>query len=451
MFQLREANQSLHLLTLTVVFLALFFRLIWFVDRYAVNVIFWDQWDFLTQLFKGQTTLWQLFSWQHGPPRQGLGGLIQAVVYPLTDWNVRVEAFIAAGFVAVSCVLAMLIKRKLFGLLHWSDIAIPLAFFTLLQFEAFIGTSNLAHGPVPLFLITLSAWVLTLNNQALRAMSLVVLVFLSTYTGFALFAAIPVIIILFIFSWRSKTVKNKWFNIGALILSMASFGSFFFHYQHAPATDCFQFPLEHPLEYVWFSVFQFGSAWGAFIPLNFPFLLQLFKLYAVGLFLILLASIAFSSFLIIKNQEVKSLVIFYLGSFTLLFIVFTSVGRLCLGLEAAFSSRYVSYAIPGILAMYFMILLFGKLVKTRKWLHITILYGVLFLLIIKEANVFFSNGINWYSEGKRNWVNCYLENHCIGGCDKLANFKIYPDSNAIVNKLDYLERNKLSFFKESSK
>ena len=68
-----------------------------------------------------------------------------------------------------------------------------------------------------------------------------------------------------------------------------------------------------------------------------------------------------------------------------------------------------------------------------------------------DLNVFFSNGINWYSEGKRNWVNCYLENHCIGGCDKLANFKIYPDSNAIVNKLDYLERNKLSFFKESSK
>jgi hypothetical protein len=36
------------------VFLVATARLAWFVDRYAANLIFWDQWDFLNGLFVGE-------------------------------------------------------------------------------------------------------------------------------------------------------------------------------------------------------------------------------------------------------------------------------------------------------------------------------------------------------------------------------------------------------------
>lgn len=446
-----NGSKPAHLIILAGVFVVMFFRLIWFVDRYSVNVIFWDQWDFLTPLFNQNTTFWQLFSLQHGPHRQGLGELVLAFLYPLTSWNVRVESFIAAGLVGVSGILAIMLKKRLFGSLHWSDSAIPLAFFTLLQYETFIGTSNLAHGPIPLFLITLTAYVLTMNNQITRAAGLVVLVFFSTYTGFAIFSAIPVIFLLFVFSVKSKTIWLRLFNIVALLLAIAAFGSFFLNYHLAAAVDCYHFPHEKPLDYVWFSFLQFGSALGANFLHHFPILNRAIMLYSFISFLLLIAMFVISTLLIIISQDEKPNVIFYLASFTLLFIGFTSIGRVCLGLEAAFASRYITHALPGILALYFGILAGIKYFKTRKWISLTVISVALFLLFIKEGNVFFSKGIGWYSEGKRKWVNCYLEKHTFGECDSVANFKIYPDSNSIVKKLDYLEKNNLSFFNESQR
>ena len=47
-------------------------RTLLYVRRYSVDVIFWDQWDFLEPVFRELGALAQ-FDWQHGPHRQGLG------------------------------------------------------------------------------------------------------------------------------------------------------------------------------------------------------------------------------------------------------------------------------------------------------------------------------------------------------------------------------------------
>src|SRR5262245_63453362 len=81
-----------------LLFLALSIRLFVFVDRYAVNLVYWDQWDFLQGLFDGADA-WTLFRWQHGPQRQGIGNLIIAVIYSATGWNGRADG--AASAVAL--------------------------------------------------------------------------------------------------------------------------------------------------------------------------------------------------------------------------------------------------------------------------------------------------------------------------------------------------------------
>src|SRR3972149_747925 len=70
--------------------LFLAFRLFRFIDHYAVDVLFWDQWAFWGGLFDGSDP-WALWRWQHGPHRQGLGGLVVAATAWLTGWNVRAE------------------------------------------------------------------------------------------------------------------------------------------------------------------------------------------------------------------------------------------------------------------------------------------------------------------------------------------------------------------------
>lgn len=51
---------------------ALAVRLFALVDRHAVNILFWDQWDFFGPLFRDHN-LWDIFSWQSGPHRMGIG------------------------------------------------------------------------------------------------------------------------------------------------------------------------------------------------------------------------------------------------------------------------------------------------------------------------------------------------------------------------------------------
>lgn len=69
-----------------------FVLLRWFflINKYSINMLFWDQWDFLGALFENKGPC-ELFSWQHGPHRQGIGFFLTKIVADLSGWNTRVE------------------------------------------------------------------------------------------------------------------------------------------------------------------------------------------------------------------------------------------------------------------------------------------------------------------------------------------------------------------------
>src|SRR4029450_13911380 len=68
---------------LAVVCLALIPRIILPIERYAVYVFHWDQWDFLDGLFHPRS-FWQLFRWQLVPHRMGLGLPLMVAVEELS-------------------------------------------------------------------------------------------------------------------------------------------------------------------------------------------------------------------------------------------------------------------------------------------------------------------------------------------------------------------------------
>src|SRR5499425_2660591 len=139
---------------------ALSARLLLLISRYAANVFFMDQWDFNDATLFERHSLWEMFRWQHGPHRQGLGALLSYFIEPHFAWSGRSDSFMAGAVVIVAATSALLLKRRLFGSISAWDICIPLIFLTPLQYEALFITANLTQGPIPLLLILLycAAW-----------------------------------------------------------------------------------------------------------------------------------------------------------------------------------------------------------------------------------------------------------------------------------------------------
>jgi hypothetical protein len=146
------------ILLLGISFLLLADRFFGLISTYAVNIFFYDQWDFNDATLFEHHTLWQMFSWQHGPHRQGAGALLQWLIDPFFRWNSRTESFVVGGIVVVAALSSLGLKRKLYARFSYSDVIIPVAFLSPLPFETLFVTPNFAHGPLPLLLIVLYCW-----------------------------------------------------------------------------------------------------------------------------------------------------------------------------------------------------------------------------------------------------------------------------------------------------
>ena len=76
------ASESVVWLWVSIVFIVYVVRFFHLISRYAVNIFFADQWDFNNATLFEKHSLWQMFRWQHGPHRHGVGPLRQPA---LTD------------------------------------------------------------------------------------------------------------------------------------------------------------------------------------------------------------------------------------------------------------------------------------------------------------------------------------------------------------------------------
>src|SRR5580692_1317619 len=160
----QRLNRVLPAVTVITAFVVLGIRFFTFISDYAVNVLFYDQWDFLSLFFKDNPGLGQLFLYQHGPHREGLGLVVDSFLYPATRWNTRAESFFIGGCIFAAALVALLLKYRLFGRLSYADVAIPLIFLTMAQYEGIIGIPNAAYGGLPLLLILCYCLALTAHR-----------------------------------------------------------------------------------------------------------------------------------------------------------------------------------------------------------------------------------------------------------------------------------------------
>jgi hypothetical protein len=241
-------------LLLAATFAGLATRMFFLISQYAVNIFYSDQWEFNDATLFQKHSLWQMFSWQHGPHRQGLGALLEKLVDPLSGWNGRVESFVVGSVVVVAALCAILLKHRLYGRLVLSDIVIPAILFTPAQWETLVLTPNFAHGPLPLLLVMLYFLAWTLPNANVKFPLVLLVNFFTVYTGFGLLLGLvtPVLLLLDHATTDSQQRVSKAYLWLAIAVSLLSLGSFFIGWKFNPDLDCF---LPQPRSPGWYTVY----------------------------------------------------------------------------------------------------------------------------------------------------------------------------------------------------
>ena len=420
-------------------------QLLAFTLRNAVNVLFWDQWDFTTPIFRHEP-LWRIFAWQHGPIRLGVGGVCTALLAALTRWNTRAEAVAVVVVVAAAALAALRLRRRIGGPLSFTDVAIPLLLLSRLQYEMIVGPTNLSHGPFPLLLAMLLCLAWLVPWPAPRYALVAGLNFLTVFTAFGLLMGLVTPALLALDAWCARRAGNRRALAAALIalaLALLTLGVFFVGYRFAPGDDTFHFPYHDVLAYPWYAGLILANTFGLKTPDG---------IVASMAGIVLLGAVAGVLALHVRRlvrqeaeTEPQSRVVAILLAFSLLFVLAAAVGRVQLGGYSADSSRYYPYAVTGILGLY----LHARGMRrpsARRWALGVVLAGSLAAGL--RLTRFDRDTIFQFSNGKREWRSCYVATRSIAGCDRAAGFAIYPhpEKTGLQAKLDYLERHRLNLF-----
>lgn len=431
-----------HLLALAsaVIFALLTIRLCFFVDTYAVNLLFWDQWDFYAPLFDSSDA-WGLFAHQHGPHRQGLGMLITAALAFASDWNTRWDSFAVLCCVVAATLLAT--RLGVNGGFNWcvSLVAAALLFLNLRQYEIFVGTPNLSHGALPVTLLMATCLAFYLRDAWTRAVLLAALTFALVFTGFGLFAGLIILPVVIAEGVARLTHQEK-VDILPLVFLLAATGltwaAFSVGYVFAPAVANFQFPHGRPWEYVQFTALLAahtigipGAGWWPFACGVVIWSLVLLVTIGHGIRLLTCAGV-----------PAVNMTIVTLAGFSMLFAVSTAIGRVCLGVEGAHTSRYIILILPALFALF---LGFRTLPQAC-----SIASVVLFLAAITPGALMLNEKdrehITESRRGRLAWREAYLLSRDEDAANSWASYSVYPVPGMIRERLQFLEHRGLSFF-----
>ncbi|MCI5208913.1 MAG: hypothetical protein D3910_08985 [Candidatus Electrothrix sp. ATG2] len=458
--------------------LLLFILLRWFflIDRYSINMLFWDQWDFLGALFADKGP-WELFSWQHGPHRQGVGFFLTEAVANLSGWNTRVESFMIGAVVCLAALTAVFLKFRLAGKMTALDVIIPLCYLSPLQFGLVANTPNVSHGAMPLLLITLFCLCWTIKNITLRYLLCAIINFMTIYTGFGVFLGcitpllfLSELVIALKYPFRPtgperQTTKNgrvartdypallcKNKKAGKplhalffFMVSLVSVFSFFVDYTFSPAAKGFVFPHPEPFMYIEYILITFA----AFCGIRGSHIVSIIAGVPILCCVIYLAVKAGGDIVhkvstgTMGDKIALGQIVLVLVTFTLLFSLNLAVGRVCLGLETATAPRYTPYMVPAFFALY----LFAV---TREWVPVRQIVFCATCFFITTFSVGDHNRAyaERFCQGKLQWKEAYLETENILSANRLSGFEIHPNPQAtrLQGKLDYLKKNKLNLF-----
>jgi hypothetical protein len=432
-------------------------RLFRLISRYAVNIFFWDEWDNKTATLFQRNSLWEMFTWQRGWHRLGMGALLEKALDPSFQWNSRSESFILGGIVAVAAVCALWLKFRLYGKFSIWDIAIPAIFFTPAQWETLYMTPIFSQGPLPFLLIVLYCLAWTCETSTVRYTLVLVINFVTIFTGFGIFLGVltPVLLVLDFWSYApSKRSKTSYF-VARLLTSLASLGYFFVGYVRTAGVDCL--PNAQPSSVKHYATFLMLMAADFFAPNGRgAFARAAGTALLIGLLISLICAVHFllrrTEITVSHHEQTAGLVVIVLGAMSLATCVTIAYLRLCAGLEVALAPRYTVYFQIGALGLYLYLLGIRQ-----PWVRRSVLTFLVISVVVACLHVD-RTGMTHFRDGKQRWKACYLQNEDIGECNEGTGFLIYRlpggypridekrQNLTLQEKLQYLKRTRQNLY-----
>lgn len=426
----------------------------WFaaVARFQVNGLFFDQWSFYTPLFEDMGW-WAVFDWQHGPHRQGLGFLLTALVAEWSSWDSRVESLWIAGWLVVAAGLALDLKARLVGPLRWTDLWIPTAILSLVQYETVILVPNLSHSIMPLLLVLGMARLWIAPITVARAGLVALLGALALFTGFGLFAAVAAGALFAHIGWHSSALLDRRASAVGLVGLSAALIVFGWDYRFSPASEGFgliHFPFE---DYPQFVAGMIAARAG------FDGLSVMALVLGGGMAVMMAALTGLALWRWLKADDFHS---FHAGLMLVitgwLFVGFTLVGRVHLGPEAGMSSRYTTLVLPLWLGL--LVLPWGE-IKTKVrgvigglgWL---IAVGPLLPALDRPTGDWLGSwgmrdgdlaNLRGFERKKQAWIGTYRESGDWREAESFAPNGVYPftDTMDMDGRLAWMAERELSF------
>lgn len=424
-------------------------NLLFKINRYAVNILFSDQWDTYQPTFDGANP-WRIFTAQIGQLRLGIGGLFSDFIARATDWNTRAESFAIGFSMILISIAAIYLKYRLFQKLSLWDLLIPFICLSAAKTDVPILVPFPSHSTMPILLLILYSICLTFDQSAIRFGLLSVINFLAIFTGWGIFVGLITPFLLIYFFWQSRKTDDKtdliWIA-SAFIFAVLSLVFYFTDYKVYSGVECFSLP-HYPLSDYWkfFSLMLSNSVgFGCGRKINLSF------------FLGTIVFIAFVSTGILNLWKVLrrgatgernlNLIILILLTFSGLFIAMATVGRTCLGECTAASGRYQPLLIPAWLAIYFAF----SLMKENRIRFLTGFLLIVFCFIIPQSrDKAYQVSAQIHYDFKSNWKACYLATENAEECDKKVGTSIFSPVPSIKaqDRINYLKENRLNFFSD---
>jgi hypothetical protein len=411
------------------------------VDRYAVNLLIWDQWLYYT-LFIYKGGWWWTFTYQLGPHRMGVGFLVTRVLANLGHWNVRWDAFGVSFTLMIAAILAWRLARRCGVRPGIWLAAIPLLFFNRHEYAAFSETANISHGAMPVLLIMLYCLSWFIPKPSWRLPVLAGLTFLLIFTGFGLFIGVvaPGLFALEACqAWAAGDRTRFTWTLFALLVVAAGWVTFFYGYVWAPFVPNYRFPYEKPHEYLLFGALMLSSFFGVVYAGSAAVWLGGF----VAVALLAVACVyGFRAYRRGVALDPVNPVLFSLAGYELVYLANTAIGRVMLGLgEAPIASRYVILMVPGILSIYLALTTCSRPRLAR-------CLGIAFAVVLVPATAFLrsseQDSLDRVSTGRRVWGQVYLQTHSEMKATRASNYVIFP--TPLPMQLKYVEDHHLDLF-----
>lgn len=411
----------------------------------AVNLPFQDQWDLLRPMFAGAGP-WASFTLQHGPHRQGLGGLINWVVYTGTGWDVRAEAWTAVVILALAALAAVALAVRLRGRLAWTDAAFPLLLLAPVNWETMLLTPNISHGILPLLLTLALALAWTAPDRPAKPVLLAGLGFLALFTGFAACAflvslGLAVVRLARLPADEPAYRRWRWLVPAGFGLALLLFAR---GYVWSPAVPNWRFPVDNVLDYPRFLALMYANLAG-WREISAPALLTGGSLLALVLaaFAWALRAVAWGT------SSPRAVAVLVLTGTSLVFGAFTAIGRLPAGIEAAFMWRYLPLLLPALVGFALALEAWAGSAPAR----LRLLAGVAGVLpaLVVWGNFTPDRYAAVVADGKRQWIAAYLATHDLAAANQRSDFFVYrgaPESALIAERLRWLEERRLTFFRD---